>query len=90
MTKMKVSEMQIVLKIAGLLPEKTYRWGDETGKHPRKAIWRVVDSTQHDPRMPRFDINDPMLYRPITTWYSTKISALRAAMRILENQNEGT
>lgn len=90
MTKMKVSEMQNVLRIAGLLPEKTYRWGDETGKHPRKAIWRVVDSSSVDRGVRSLLQPDNTHYRPVTTWYNTKISALRAAMRILENPNERT
>lgn len=85
---MKVSEMQNVLRVAGLLPEKAFSYRMDGGVEKSKPIWRVVDSNQYDGRFPHFKDDKQPPYKPITTWYCTKISALRAAMYVLENYNE--
>lgn len=84
---MKVSEMQNVLRVAGLLPEKGFSYRMDGGVEKSKPIWRVVDSNRRS--ILRSILNpEEVFYAPVTTWYCTKISALRAAMYVLENYNE--
>ena len=83
---MKASEMEAVLKVAGWLPERACQHDFNGNVNKKNAIWRVVDSNKLSILRSTLIPNE-VFYEPITPWYKTKISALRAAMYKLENQD---
>lgn len=83
---MKISEMEAILKVVGWLPERACQHDFDGKVNKINAIWRVVDSNKHSV-LRSLLIPNKAFYAPITPWYKTKISALRAAMYKLENQD---
>ena len=81
---MKISEMTPVIQVRGWQLER-HMTHNNTGE-PFAYIWRVVDGETRDERYPDFVGRYP---KPLTQWYRTKISALRAAMYLLEEQQHG-
>lgn len=82
---MKISEMLAITKVAGLQPERA--WVHSGLGSKEKAIWRMVDTQERSVLYPVCATDPKPLYKPVTTWYATKISALRAAMCVLENRD---